>query len=199
VSSRAPSPILAALRQHTRDAHQRVEAALPVMSEGLTIPAYVALLRRLHWFYGRTEGELDRWATELRPYGIDLEARRKEPLLARDLWALGAAPLPTGGRPAAAPSTVGRALGAVYVVEGATLGGQVVRRQLARTLGLTPSHGCAFFASYGDRVGPMWRECCAGLERYGAAHADDAGALAELLAGAVDAFRAFERCVVIDE
>ena len=64
-------PLPVALRQRTSNAHQRVEAALPVRSEGLTLADCIALLRRLHGFYRRTDGELGRWALELRQYGID--------------------------------------------------------------------------------------------------------------------------------
>jgi hypothetical protein len=41
------------------------------MGEGLTRADCIALLRRLHGCYRRTEGELGRWAPEIPQYGID--------------------------------------------------------------------------------------------------------------------------------
>ena len=73
------------------------------------------------------------------------------------------------------------------MLEGATLGGQLVRRHLAHTLGLGPATGAAYYHAYGDGVGPMWRAFLAGLtvavEREGCAPE-------EMLAGARDTFDA---------
>ncbi|HWI55760.1 MAG TPA: biliverdin-producing heme oxygenase, partial [Bacillota bacterium] len=50
------------------------------------------------------------------------------------------------------------ALGTLYVIEGATLGGQFIARHLAARFGLTPANGAAFFHSYGLQVGPRWQQ-----------------------------------------
>ena len=55
------------------------------------------------------------------------------------------------------------------MVEGATLGGQLLRRHLAPRLALTPERGLAYFAAYGDAVGPMWRAFGAAVARFDAA------------------------------
>jgi heme oxygenase len=51
-------------------------------------------------------------------------------------------------------------LGALYVTEGATLGGQIISRHLEQMLGLSARRGTAFFSSYGLQVGEMWRLFC---------------------------------------
>jgi heme oxygenase len=51
-------------------------------------------------------------------------------------------------------------LGAMYVMEGSTLGGQLIARQFQRTLHLNEGKGDAFFRGYEDQTGPMWREFC---------------------------------------
>ncbi len=56
-----------------------------------------------------------------------------------------------------------QALGCLYVLEGATLGGQVLSRRSAEPFGFTRAHGCAFFHRYGDQVGPLWQACCSVL------------------------------------
>jgi heme oxygenase len=73
--------------------------------------------------------------------------------------------------------------------EGATLGGRVIARQLARTLSIGPDTGAAFFAGYGERAGAMWMAYRASFARYVAAGYDaDA-----VTAAAVDTFATLER------
>jgi heme oxygenase len=76
------------------------------------------------------------------------------------------------------------------VLEGATLGGQVVRREVGRSLGLGTGTGCSFFGSYGDRVGEMWKEFCGALAAYAAR---DPSAEEPLVAAAVETFDALDR------
>jgi heme oxygenase len=147
------------LREGTRVHHARAEASLPLMDESLTRDRYARALARLLGFYAPLERRLD--AVDWAAVGLDWTARRKAPLLAGDLrrlgWndaALAALPQCDDLPPVDSPS---RALGCLYVFEGATLGGQLVRRHLARRLALGPESGAAFFAAYGDAVGPMWR------------------------------------------
>jgi heme oxygenase len=48
------------------------------------------------------------------------------------------------------------AVGCLYVLEGATLGGQFISRHLA-TLGIGPANGGLFFHGYGAKTGEMWK------------------------------------------
>lgn len=47
-------------------------------------------------------------------------------------------------------------LGALYVLEGSTLGGQVITRQLAKA-GISTR---AYFTGYAEHTGPMWKSFC---------------------------------------
>jgi heme oxygenase len=49
------------------------------------------------------------------------------------------------------------------VLEGATLGGQIITRHLQTHLGLTPESGTAFFHGYGPETGPRWKSFVSGL------------------------------------
>ncbi len=51
-----------------------------------------------------------------------------------------------------------QALGCLYVLEGSTLGGQVVTRYLAGVPSMEDVTWFSFFSSYGAEVGPMWQE-----------------------------------------
>ena len=180
--------IHALLKDGTRAQHARAEASLPLLDPALTRADYARVLQALHGFHAPLERALADvpWAR----LGLDWDARRKTPLLARDLRALGAsADAASAPECVALPdtSTVARALGSAYVLEGATLGGQLVRRHLARTLGLGAETGAAYYHAYGDDVGPMWRAFLAGLA---VAVERDGCPPDEVLAGARDTFDA---------
>ena len=79
----------------------------------------------------------------------------------------------------------------MYVLEGATLGGAVISRNVRAVLHLGPHNGASFFASYGADVGANWKAFCEALER---GLTDDAsrGEAAEI---AIATFTLFEACM----
>jgi heme oxygenase len=46
----------------------------------------------------------------------------------------------------------------------------MISRQVHAKLGLTPENGCAFFSSYGPRVGQMWKVFGERLESFSSSH-----------------------------
>lgn len=48
-------------------------------------------------------------------------------------------------------------IGALYVIEGSTLGGQVIAPQLKRSLGVERDRGASFFHGYGDKTNQHWQ------------------------------------------
>ncbi|WP_345465797.1 biliverdin-producing heme oxygenase [Deinococcus carri] len=170
------------LKQATQDQHQEVEALMPVMQPSLSLEAYARLLRQLQGVVEPLEARL-LTLTLPAPFGIGLRLK-KAPLLMRDLAALPAtppvrlAPPPLAGVP--------EALGALYVLEGATLGGQVITRHLRRHLGLTPERGGAYFHGYGPDTGRMWQAFGEAMNRWGTV-----GEEARVIGGAQMTFRAF--------
>ena len=176
--------ILAELKSATAAHHARVEAAMPSLEEMATPAGYAAALRALHGFHAAWEPCI--WSTPgLAGAGLR-DDRRKLPLLERDLRALGVEPV----GPAAAPEPAGAAaaLGALYVLEGATLGGRVILRHTAPALGVTPGHGAAYFHGYGDDTGQRWKEFGQAVSRFAAAP----GAAPRVVDGAVACFAALE-------
>ena len=90
-----------------------------------------------------------------------LQPRLKSHLVARDLDYLGVGPaaragLPVCDLPLPMPHEAA-AFGALYVVEGSTLGGTVIARHVEAVLGFGRDTGCAYFRSYGPDTGAMWR------------------------------------------
>jgi heme oxygenase len=63
-----------------------------------------------------------------------------------------------------------RALGAFYVLEGSTLGGQLITKHLSGA-GWLPAEGLSYFNPYGSRTGVMWRSFRRWLEIQAEHHA----------------------------
>lgn len=184
--------ILQRLKHDTRGHHDSIERAVDLPSRLRSPAAYCAVLARLYGFYAPAEAALG--VVEGLPLALDdLASRWKAGLLARDLAALGLAPGELAALPrcAALPPLpdVARALGCLYVLEGATLGGQLIARQLADGPGVTADHGGAFFSGYGPATGPMWRRFGAAL----AAHARTPEHEDAMVAAAQETFGALER------
>ncbi len=57
----------------------------------------------------------------------------------------------------APPRDRAAAFGALYVLEGSTLGGQVIAKHIGRQLGLTAERGCRYYAAHGRETGAMWK------------------------------------------
>ncbi|WP_221091305.1 biliverdin-producing heme oxygenase [Deinococcus aquaedulcis] len=145
--------IMTQLKEATAALHDAVEAQMPVLRPDLTRAEYTQLLSQVYWAVAPLDAQVQ--ALDL-PGAFLAAQRQKTPLLRRDLAALGAAvpPLPLVAGPAL---DLPGALGALYVLEGATLGGQVISRHLQGTLGLSPEAGGAYFHGYGRATGAMWR------------------------------------------
>lgn len=180
--------IMKRLQRDTLDLHREVEALMPVMSEALTRRDYLEVLRRLQTVVVPLEAQLD--ALPL-PDELAWPERRKAHLLALDLAVMGEGPS-NQQAPLSVPelTTLAQAFGALYVLEGATLGGQLISRHLGRALGLTPQQGGAYFSGYGPQTGARWRSFGAVLEA--SVPAEDA---AEVVAGARQTFGAFRRAL----
>lgn len=173
------------LRSATRREHEAAEAALGLADPAITRDRYHLRLEQLYGFYAPIEerlAELGGWGER----GVDIEARRKAPLLRADLAALGAEPIdriPLCSRlPPLEDAAAG--FGCLYVLEGATLGGQIISRHIRSTLGIIPGRGGSFFRGYGEQTGEMWRSFGAALTAFPV----DAAADGRILTTAVATF-----------
>jgi heme oxygenase len=152
------------LRADTRAEHEATEQVMPVMDPGLTMEQYVGVLHRLELIVRSWE----QWAQAHVPEDLAaiMDGRQRAELLRLDLQWAGAAPgierleFCAGDFPdlqEGAPNFHSAFLGAMYVMEGSTLGGQYIARHLEETLALGPGEGDAYFRGYGERTGEMWR------------------------------------------
>ena len=182
-----PGELMLRLRSETAEGHQRTEQLLAIMEPSLTRAGYRAKLQRLWGFWAPLEERLAAHAVALGEVGLDFESRRRRGLMEEDLRVLGAAfplALPSAQHLPELPSTAA-ALGALYVLEGATLGGQFISKRLGPSLDLSPEHGLAFFSSGGAPVGPRWND----FKRALAEHTQTRGQEDATVASAQETFR----------
>jgi heme oxygenase len=78
-----------------------------------------------------------------------------------------------------------RALGALYVLEGSTLGGAFLVVHLARTLGISPTAGASGLAPYGNALREMWVAYADAVDGFVRA---DPGAAPEVIGAAKETF-----------
>ncbi|MBP3955787.1 biliverdin-producing heme oxygenase [Gemmata sp. G18] len=178
--------ILERLKEGTAPHHAAAEQRLDLENRLRDSSAYAALIGRLCGFYRPLESALGR----VRGYEeLDLRfsERSKAHHLVNDLAELGHAPDRFPICPPPQVPSLGDALGRMYVLEGATLGGRMISRMVEARLGFTPERGCAFFASYGDRVGAMWTAFRSALVRF----ATTPEVEREIIVAAVDTFDRF--------
>lgn len=154
----SPSPtssVLSALRAGTETLHVALEKRLPFFSEKLDLERYKQLLAAYYGFYQPLESNLLGCKF---PEGFELSTRLKTPALLKDLRALNIStqglPVCNNLPPLDHPASV---LGVLYVLEGATLGGNVLRKHVSEQLGLDAANGCAFLYVYGEATGKQWK------------------------------------------
>ncbi|MGR3888806.1 biliverdin-producing heme oxygenase [Pseudomonas sp. 1152_12] len=192
----APS-LLEALRSGTGLLHVALEKRLPFFSECMDAEWYRRLLQAYYGFYAPMEAAL--YDSGLIPDGFDTALRVKTPTLLRDLYALGLTDDAISALPRCCEhrtfDTPAACLGALYVLEGATLGGQVLRREMAQRLGIEADNGGAFLNVYGAETGRRWKDFLDYLARQPL----DAHAKQRAVAAACSTFSGFEQWLASQE
>ncbi len=168
--------------------HEQIEAQLDIPNRITDPSAYRALLSGFLTFYEPMEHALSKLDWD--GAGIDFKSRRKTQLLAADLQAceVNTADL-RRCRTLPPVTTPAQGLGCLYVMEGATIGGQVVHRMLRKHLGPWIDDRSRFFQCYGTEKGNRWREFREALDAFGAVH-DEA-----LQQETIDSARTTFRCL----
>jgi heme oxygenase len=150
--------VLQELREVTGDKHRALERRLPFNLPVLDRVLYRRLIEAYYGFYAGLEQQLDELGALDADNGAD---RHKIPALTRDLRALGLSSSMIAGlaRCQELPPINNRSqlLGVMYVIEGATLGGQVLRRIVSEKLSIDADNGGAFLDVYDGATGPLWK------------------------------------------
>jgi heme oxygenase len=184
---------LAELRSQTRDWHRTIETNphhRSLVDGTMTRDGYRLMLERVYGFVNAFEAQAasrKEWAG----FSFDFEPRRKNPAITEDLLVLGDT-IQDVERLPLAPMDLERAsfervLGYLYVVEGSTLGGQILARIAFDRWGARLGAGATYFNFYGASVRERWAECQS-LLTLAAASGDGA----EIVDGARSAFAALD-------
>lgn len=150
------SPVLQLLRAATAEQHKALEARLPLTHPDLDLSTYRRIIQAYYGFHAPLHLLIESFAGA----HVDPE-RHKIPALFKDLHALGlndaqiqALPLCRDLPLLESPADL---FGIMYVMEGATLGGQVLRRIIAQRLGIDADSGGEFLDVYGRDTGRLWK------------------------------------------
>jgi heme oxygenase (biliverdin-IX-beta and delta-forming) len=148
------------VREVTRAAHDDLDQTLEIIDRLSAMDQRVGLLAGYHFLHRQTEAQVARFLYGIA--GLDFLARRRSALIAEGIRALGQSVSPD--RPANLPiRTRAQALGAFYVLEGSSLGGRVILKELRRrNVSLA---GLGFLDPYGSRTSQRWKSLLAIFER----------------------------------
>jgi heme oxygenase (biliverdin-IX-beta and delta-forming) len=184
---------LQSLKSQTAERHAALENQMDIVHHFKSRESYVKLLERFFSLYEPLEQRLAKavdWSAE----GWDFESRRKTPWLLADMTELGLTSLDITALPRSTDlpeiSSVAAAVGSLYVLEGSTLGGQVISRLLVKNLEIQPEGGGRFFAGYQEDTGTRWREFGAWAEGWHQRHVTDENTAVE---SARQTFNSFNR------
>lgn len=162
--------MLKRLKAATSSRHLALERLLPLLDADLSSATYRHFVQKMFGFYEPLEASLRAipWWGEV---DFDVSLRHKTPRLLQDLQALGDTEADIAALPRCQhlPPLTNQAQlwGCLYVIEGATLGGQIIIRHLHANLGLSPTSGASFFDGYGPQTGDRWKAFCAALTAQG--------------------------------
>jgi heme oxygenase len=158
--------IMSRLREETASNHEQIENnpyAKAIMNQTLSLEQYIVYLEKFYGFIKPAErviAQLTGWGE----IGASLRERAKSPLLESDLLALGrtqeeVAQLPECTELPELYSTA-QALGYLYVIEGSTMGGQMITKQVRKFLpeAETEGKGTQYFNAYGTETRAKWAE-----------------------------------------
>jgi heme oxygenase len=152
------------LKLETRSEHLLTESAMAWMAPDLTRTQYIEMLQRLLPLVRGWE----KWVERNVPIDLAglIQGRQRSHLIEQDLLALGAsvpdecAKFPAERVPRLRPKKIrfrASFLGAMYVMEGSTLGGQFVAQHIQALYGGDAGAYNAYFRGYGEKTSEMWR------------------------------------------
>jgi heme oxygenase (biliverdin-IX-beta and delta-forming) len=152
------------LKNETKPNHDSVERLAhsdKIMDHTLSLDQYRDLIISQYLLHRHLEDQMAKVLSAEQQAALEFEQRRKLPLLALDL----ALVAPEGLAEEAADlldtfrlASAHDALGAMYVLEGSTLGGAVIRRELAKNPHLADQvAGFHYYGCYGPLIGERWK------------------------------------------
>lgn len=195
--------IMEKLREETRAQHEKLEttAFFRALEAGtLELASYVGWLRVLHTLHETLEGELSR-TEDLTVRAVWRDDERRTPWLEQDLLHFSTQNLPEASRAQLEaillsqelrhrarhhPATL---LGALYVLEGSALGGQVLRQRVRKAFALSDAAGLTYLTGRGAGTAAHFKAFSARMNEA----VTDPVLMQRIVAAAADLFVGLER------
>lgn len=146
------------LKQETKVNHQQLEKLLVKQMRSIdTREGYVKLLQLFYSYFGALEEKINRF---ILPHQMEVDhsfQRRKTIRIAEDIIASGGT-VNEKCSDKYLPEIRNHleAFGALYVIEGSTLGGRVITKMMQRQMDTDSLEGFSFFNGYGDDTEHRW-------------------------------------------
>lgn len=176
------------LRSGTSLSHKKLEElplSLSIINPDVTYEEYILYLDRMHDVVKDAENTI---YPVLYPFIPDMAHRSKVYLLESDLENLGHikkySQKPLSGN--LKENTVAFAFGIMYVLEGSTLGGRFILKNITAALNLDENNGARYFSGYGNETGSRWKKFLSAMTAYESETASGQ----EIISGADFAFAA---------
>ncbi len=159
------SSLRAGLKAKTAFQHQALENELDVMNPHLSEFRYAEILERFYIIHDGFERHL-RQRSQCPASRFYFDGRPKLEKIAQDLGVPGSSKIASFPRPEFVwLDSTAKVWGSIYVVEGSTLGGQIIARHLYSLPWFSKkNYGEKFFSGYGLQTGLMWQRCLENLE-----------------------------------
>jgi heme oxygenase (biliverdin-IX-beta and delta-forming) len=148
------------LRQETGAAHRELDETLGIVDRLSTGDRRVGLLAGYHRLHRQTEAKVEPLLRGIAD--LDFSARRRSSLIAEGIRSLGHTVV-ADSTASVSMLTRAEAFGAFYVLEGSSLGGRVILKELKRR-NVSPA-GLGFLDPYGADTSRRWQSFLAILER----------------------------------
>jgi heme oxygenase len=153
--------VLQEVRSVTRPHHEEMEAVAlsdKIAARSLNLDEYKAIILGHFVFHREAENLLMKNEELGRLETLAFTERRKLDLLARDIEVLQLEPYLFDFHLGERLDSIPRALGCMYVMEGATLGGTVIKRSLKQVPEIVDSGAMSYYAGYGRQTGSRWKQ-----------------------------------------
>lgn len=148
-----------ALKICTEGEHRSIEAAVNFKEITSSSESYSELLKKFYGYYLPIEKLLVEFMVPLKEIGINLSERTKVNFLEHDLKLMGITPSAENQcKDLPKLRNVYEALGVLYVLEGSTLGGQVIHKYLMERNNFIRKNELQFHLGYKDQTIQMWNQ-----------------------------------------
>ena len=165
-TSSISSKFLTDIKSKTANSHKKLESlsvSASILSPEMKVADYVEYLSLMHDVHKNTEEIIFPFLS-----GIinDLETRKKKHLIENDLNYLNHKKVFSNKVFNIQEPTLAFALGILYVIEGSSLGGRFILKNITTVPGLDNGEGTSYFNGYGDKTGSYWKSFLNSLSEY---------------------------------